>query len=126
MLRGRIVSANGIKAEDLKPGADAAWVLQSDRGITYAATIPAGSRVVEGRMVGPDYDGPPLVSFEKKIAEGLGLKLGDPIIVNVLGRNITATSPICAPSIGKASASISCWSFRPAPSAARRIRTSPR
>ena len=37
----------------------------------------------------PDYNGPPLVSFEKKIAEGLGLKLGDPVTVNVLGRNIT-------------------------------------
>ena len=35
--------------------------------------------------------GPPLVSFEKKIADGLGLKLGDPIVVNVLGRDITAT-----------------------------------
>ena len=31
--------------------------------------------------------GPPLVSFEKKIADGLGLKLGDPVTVNVLGRN---------------------------------------
>ena len=30
---------------------DAAWVLQSDRGITYAARVPDGSRVVEGRMV---------------------------------------------------------------------------
>ena len=34
--------------------------------------------------------GPPLVSLEKKIADGLGLKVGDPITVNVLGRNITA------------------------------------
>jgi putative ABC transport system permease protein len=32
-----------------------------------------------------------LVSFEKGIADGLGLKLGDKVIVNVLGRNITAT-----------------------------------
>jgi putative ABC transport system permease protein len=32
-----------------------------------------------------------LVSFENKIAEGLGLKIGDPVTVNVLGRNVTAT-----------------------------------
>jgi putative ABC transport system permease protein len=89
MLRGRIVSANGILAEDLKPKDDAAWVLQSDRGITYGGEIPTGSRLVEGQWWGADYDGPPLVSFEKKIADGLGLKLGDPITVNVLGRNIT-------------------------------------
>src|SRR6201999_2894591 len=34
MLRGRIVSAHGVKAEDLKASTDAEWVLQSDRGLT--------------------------------------------------------------------------------------------
>src|SRR6185295_8895265 len=48
MLRGRIVSAHGTRAEDLKAPPNAAWVLQSDRGITYAGDVPAGSRVVEG------------------------------------------------------------------------------
>src|SRR4029077_18891050 len=91
MLRGRIVSANGVRAEDLKAPPSAAWVLQSDRGITYAGEVPAGSRVVAGQWWGPDYQGPPLLSFENKIAEGLGLKIGDPVVVNVLGRNITAT-----------------------------------
>ena len=51
MLRGRIVSANGIRAEDLKPSPQAAWALQSDRGVTYAETIPPGSQIVAGRMV---------------------------------------------------------------------------
>jgi putative ABC transport system permease protein len=91
MLRGRIISAHGTRAEDLKPAENAAWVLQSDRGITYADELPKGSRLVEGRWWKPDYDGPPLVSFEKKIADGLGLKLGDSVTVNVLGRNVTAT-----------------------------------
>ena len=91
MLRGRIVSANGIKAEDIKAAPGAAWILQSDRGITYAGDVPAGSRVVAGDWWGPNYDGPPLVSFENKLAEGIGLKIGDPVVVNVLGRNITAT-----------------------------------
>ncbi len=89
MLRGRIVGARGVAAEDLKPTAESAWVLQSDRGITYTSEIPLGSRVVEGQWWGKDYTGPPVVSFEKKIAEGLGLKLGDEITVNVLGRNFT-------------------------------------
>ena len=90
MLRGRIVSANGIAAEDIKPKPDAVWALHGDRGITYTDIVPAGSRVVEGKWWGPNYQGPPVVSFEQRIAEGLGLKLGDPIIINVLGRNITA------------------------------------
>jgi len=90
MLRGRLVSAGGTPVENIRPREDAAWVLQSDRGLTYANAIPAGSRLVEGRWWSADYDGPPLVSFEKRIADGLGLKLGDEIVVNVLGRNITA------------------------------------
>jgi putative ABC transport system permease protein len=90
MLRGRIVSANGIKAEDLKPTSEAAWVLQSDRGLTYTGEMPAGSRLAEGQWWSPDYQGPPLVSLEKRVAQGLGLTLGDPITVNALGRNITA------------------------------------
>jgi putative ABC transport system permease protein len=91
MLRGRIVSARGVKADDLKASADSEWVLQSDRGLTYTGEIPKGSKVVEGRWWGADYSGPPLVSMEKKIADGLGLKIGDEIVVNVLGRDIPAT-----------------------------------
>jgi putative ABC transport system permease protein len=66
-------------------------VLQSDRGLTYTNEVPKGSKLVEGEWWPADYDGPPLVSFEKKIADGLKLKIGDPIVVNVLGRDITAT-----------------------------------
>ena len=90
MLRGRIVSAGGVAAEDLKPKPDAAWVLQSDRGITYTAQLPAGSRLVAGEWWAPDYSGPPLVSVEKRIADGLGLNIGDEITVNALGRNLSA------------------------------------
>jgi putative ABC transport system permease protein len=90
MLRGRIVAARGVKAEDLNPSADSEWVLQSDRGLTYTGEIPKGSKIVEGDWWGADYDGPPLVSIEKKIADGLKLKLGDEIVVNVLGRDIHA------------------------------------
>lgn len=91
MLRGRIVAARGVKAEDLKPSHDAQWVLQSDRGLTYTGEVPKGSKVVEGEWWGADYAGPPLVSFEKKLADGLGLKIGDTVVVNVLGREIAAT-----------------------------------
>lgn len=90
MLRGRIVAARGVKAEDLKPSHDTEWVLQSDRGLTYTGEIPKGSKVVEGEWWRADYQGPILVSLEKKIADGLKLGIGDEIVVNVLGRNIPA------------------------------------
>ncbi|MDO8980996.1 MAG: FtsX-like permease family protein [Afipia sp.] len=90
MLRGRIVAVKGVRAEDLKPSTDSAWALQSDRGLTYTSEVPRGSTVVDGTWWDAGYSGPPLVSLEKKIADGLGVKVGDDITVNVLGRDITA------------------------------------
>lgn len=90
MLRGRIVGARGLKADQLNASQDTEWVLQSDRGLTYTAEIPKGSKIVEGEWWRADYSGPPLVSMEKKIADGLKLKIGDEIVVNVLGRDIRA------------------------------------
>ena len=90
MLRGRIVGARGLKADQLKPSQDSEWVLQSDRGLTYTSEIPKGSKIVEGEWWSADYSGPPLVSMEKKIADGLKLKIGDEVVVNVLGRDIPA------------------------------------
>jgi len=91
MLRGRIVAVNGLGVENLKVSADAGWVLRGDRGITYGNELPPGSRLIQGQWWQPNYQGPPLVSLENRIAEGLGLKIGDNITVNVLGRNLTTT-----------------------------------
>ena len=90
MLRGRIVSLNGVKAEDIDAPSDKTWALSGDRGITYAETLPEGSVIVDGEWWPDNYDGEPLVSFEKELGEAFGLSLGDPITVNVLGRKITA------------------------------------
>lgn len=91
MLRGRIVALKGVPAEKVDAAPDARWVLSGDRGLTYTDTVPGASTVVEGEWWQPGYAGPPLVSFDAELAEGLGLKLGDTITVNVLGRNIDAT-----------------------------------
>ncbi|MEZ0169026.1 ABC transporter permease [Microvirga sp. TS319] len=91
MMRGRLVSLGGRPVSEVKAPEDIAWVLEGDRGITYAKTLPEGSKLVQGEWWPEDYRGKPLVSFDGKIAEGLGLKVGDDIVVNVLGRNIAAT-----------------------------------
>src|SRR5690606_27536474 len=90
MLRGRLISLGGRSVEDIKAPPDAEWVLQGDRGITYAAEVPEGSRVTEGEWWPADYSGEPLVSFEADLARLLGLNVGDTVTVNVLGRNISA------------------------------------
>jgi putative ABC transport system permease protein len=64
--------------------------VHSDRGLTYSADVPAGSRVVDGRWWASNYAGPPLASLDANLARGMGLKVGDTITLNVLGRKITA------------------------------------
>ncbi|MBO0733250.1 MAG: FtsX-like permease family protein [Methylocapsa sp.] len=91
MLRGRIVKLKGMKAETIHPKQSAAWVLEGDRGITFAQSIPEGSRLADGAWWPADYRGPNLVSLEAGIAQGLGLAIGDELTVNVLGRDVTAT-----------------------------------
>ncbi len=90
MLRGRIVKVKGVTADKVKPTDKARWALEGDRGITFATKIPDGSRLVKGHWWPADYSGPPLVSMEQGVARGLGLKIGDSISVNVLGRVVTA------------------------------------
>ncbi|MDP2061721.1 MAG: drug:proton antiporter [Phaeovulum sp.] len=87
MLRGVVTRINGQPAREV---AGDHWVLRGDRGITYADEIPSTTRVVAGTWWGPGYDGPPQASFAAQEAAELGLKLGDKITVNVLGRDIEA------------------------------------
>ncbi|WP_420339545.1 ABC transporter permease [Roseibium sp.] len=91
MLRGRIVSLNGISSDDFVPAQEGSdWVLRGDRGITYEATLPPNSELATGEWWPQDYSGPPLVSFDAEAATDLGLKIGDTVSVNVLGREISA------------------------------------
>jgi putative ABC transport system permease protein len=90
MLRGRIVKLGDRAADTVKAPPEAQWVLNGDRGLSYSATVPEGSSVVAGQWWPADYAGEPLVSMEAEIAKGLGLKIGDAVTVNVLGRNVTA------------------------------------
>ena len=66
MLRGRITALRGVPADKAEIDADARWVLEGDRGITYAAAPPAKSKLIAGAWWPPDYDGPPLVSFDAR------------------------------------------------------------
>ena len=90
MMRGRFVTIAGTPVAQVKASEKAAWALEGDRGVTFAAEPPEGSEVVAGEWWPRDYAGPPLVSMEKEVAEGLGLRVGDAVVVNVLGRDVAA------------------------------------
>ncbi|MDB5368506.1 MAG: glycosyl transferase family 1 [Roseomonas sp.] len=90
-LRARIVSVKGVPADQVQSTGDTAWALRGDRGLTYAATPPEGTRIVAGQWWAPDYSGPPLLSLDAALAQGWGVGLGDQIVLNVLGRDIPLT-----------------------------------
>jgi putative ABC transport system permease protein len=87
-LRARIVAVDGVPAEQVNATEETRWALRGDRGLTYAATPPDGTRLVEGGWWPADYAGPPLVSFDANLARGWGVGLGSVITINVLGRDI--------------------------------------
>jgi putative ABC transport system permease protein len=87
MLRGIITKINGRPAREI---AGDHWVLDGDRGVTYSARPPRNARVTDGVWWPEDYSGPAQVSFAAEEADEMGLKLGDELTVNILGRDITA------------------------------------
>lgn len=90
-LRARVVAVNGVSAAQVRATPDTRWALTGDRGLTYAATPPAGTRLTAGQWWPPNYIGPPLVSLDAHIAHGWGIGLGSVIRVNVLGRDLDLT-----------------------------------
>ena len=89
-LRGRIVKIGGKPVAEVEVPPESRWAVEGDRGVTYSATPPEGSRIVAGEWWPPDYRGPQLISFDEALAKSFGLGLGDTITVNILGRDIEA------------------------------------
>jgi putative ABC transport system permease protein len=89
MLRGRITRLNDVPVEKITPPKDHEWVLRGDRGLTWSADPPPDAAIVEGRWWPKGYKGDPLISLDQGTAEAFGLKLGDTITINLLGREVT-------------------------------------
>jgi putative ABC transport system permease protein len=87
MLRGIVSKINGRDAREATGGH---WVVIGDRGVTYSETVPANTTLTAGEWWPEGYEGEPLMSFAAEEAEEMGLKLGDTVTVNILGRDITA------------------------------------
>ncbi|TYB82111.1 ABC transporter permease [Maritimibacter fusiformis] len=88
MLRGVITKINGRPASEVGGNH---WALRGDRGVTYSDSLPERTKLTEGEWWPVDYTGDPLISFSANEAHEIGLKLGDTMAVNILGREITGT-----------------------------------
>jgi putative ABC transport system permease protein len=89
-LRGAVVAVGARRVADMEDIPDGAWFLRGDRGLTYSATLPEGSRVIEGAWWPADYRGPPLISLDVEAARAAGIGVGDTLTLSILGREIDA------------------------------------
>ena len=93
-LRGAILAYGPadhmIRVADLPAIPDDAWALKGERGLTYADDVPPGNVVTEGAWWPHGYVGPPQVSVDAKLADTLGLHIGDQITIGLLGTERSA------------------------------------
>jgi putative ABC transport system permease protein len=96
MIRGRIVSANGIDAEiwerDNRVGeveGEDGPRMRSERNLTWTGELPADNQVVQGSWWPAD-ERRPLVSLEVEYAQSLNLGIGDVLRFDIAGQEVEA------------------------------------
>lgn len=90
LIRGRVVRIGGVPVDEVAIDPDVQWTVRRDRGLTYSAAMPEGTRLVAGAWWPEGYAGPPLVSVDADVAAGYAVGVGDRLSFNVLGRVIEA------------------------------------
>ena len=84
-MRGTITGYGDTRVADLKHIPEGAWALRGERGLTFADTLPEGSKVTAGQWWPRNYAGPPLVSVDQRLADALDLRIGDRLDYSLLG-----------------------------------------
>lgn len=87
---GRIVALKGKPVDTKAIKASERWAFDNDISLSLFANQPRNAGLVGGRWWNADYTGPPQVAMNVEIAEAAGLKVGDTITVQVLGRELEA------------------------------------
>lgn len=91
MLRGRITKIKEVSADKAPVAREAQWALNGDRGLTYGEPPGANGQLVSGTWWPKNYKGPPLMSFDATLAEGMNVEVGDALTVNIMGREFKFT-----------------------------------
>ncbi len=94
MIRGRITTVNGEVASERdkrlgerRQGEDAPRS-SSGRNLTWSAVLPDDNQIIDGQWWPENYDGPPLVSMERELAQRNQLDVGDELVFTVQGIEI--------------------------------------
>lgn len=90
LITGRITRLWGKPVDLDRIRDDQRWAFDKDILLSALAGAPDDANVVAGRWWPAAYAGPPQVAVARDLARGAGLKVGDRITLQVLGREIDA------------------------------------
>ncbi len=79
-LHARVQAIRGELVRDLKIPRSLNWVIRGDRGVSFAAEFPDGTRWDDRHLAQPGF------SMDADVARKLGLGLGDAITLNISGQ----------------------------------------
>ena len=90
LITGRITRLNGrpVVLDEIKDGER--WAFDKDILLSALPTEPDDANIVAGRWWGGNEVGPPQVAMAVDVARAAGLKIGDTITLQVLGRELDA------------------------------------
>ena len=91
MVRGRVVALDGVPAAKINAPQSEAWILNGDRGLTWAGKAPDNVNIIKGEWWPDDYKGPMQVSMDDEAMLAFGLDLGSTVTFNIAGRELQAT-----------------------------------
>ncbi|MAF83739.1 MAG: FtsX-like permease family protein [Gammaproteobacteria bacterium] len=88
-IRGKIVRISGTPIDDYKfPNEGGRFFTGQETNFTWQATLPDTNRITAGQWWGEDYVGEPQASLDERIAERLGVGVGDSLGLNVGGEEL--------------------------------------
>ena len=92
MVRGRLVEVNGQKFDGKKFKDERAKRLaEREFNLSWAATMQADNKLLEGRWWKKEEYGRPLLSLENDLATMLNIKLGDKLTYDIAGSRLVLT-----------------------------------
>ncbi|WP_395942896.1 ABC transporter permease [Brevundimonas sp.] len=88
LLTGRIIRLKGepVDLEALPRGER--WAFDQDILLSALAGAPDDANIVSGRWWSSDYAGPPQAAVSRTLAEAAGLRVGDSLTLQILGREM--------------------------------------
>lgn len=89
-VAGRILKVKDVPIEQVVVDPKGEWLQRREFTMSWQKTLTPEQKILSGDNWVPEYRGPPLVSFSKRHADYLGLKIGDKITFSILGRPIEA------------------------------------